>query len=221
MVAALHLVRQSLSHLNHRGYLYVWANLLWVLLSLPIITAPAAWAGLIYMSRQAHLAPSVTINDFWHGFRENLRRSVVLAFLNIAIVGINLSNLLAYRDQTDTLSLILRGIWLVALATWVLLQFYMWPLLYELQQPSLWGAFRNAAVMIVRNPLYTLSLFAIIWLVSVVSTVLVAMWVLVSASAIAILSTGAVLDRLAAAGLRDQLRPAEIAATNFNVSDVE
>jgi uncharacterized membrane protein YesL len=221
MLPALRLARQTLRHLNFRGYIYIWANLLWFVLSLPIITAPAAWAGLIYMSRQAHLAPTVEISDFWQGFRSNLKRGAVMALLNVVIIAINLVNLLAYRNQTDLLVLGLRWTWVAALVVWVMLQFYMWPLLYELKQPSLVGAFRNAAIMLLRNPLYSFTLFIFILLLVVSSTVLVGAWALITASALAALSTGAVLERLAAAGLRPPLRPPEIAATDFHVSDAE
>lgn len=221
MLAALSLARQTLRHFNHRGYLYIWANILWALVSLPIITAPAAWAALVYMSRCAYLNPSVSLDDFWHGFRTNLKRGAIMALLNLLVFGVNLWNVLAYQNQPGTLALLLRAVWLLALAVWIMLQFYMWPLLYELKQPSLLGAFRNAAVMILRNPLFSLTLFIIILLVAVVSTLLVGAWVLISASILAALSTGAVLERLAAAGLRLALRQPEIAATDFHVSDAE
>ena len=208
-------------HLNHRGYLYIWANLLWALLSLPIITAPAAWAALVYMSRCAYLNSTVSLDDFWQGFRANLKRGAVMALLNVLVLGINIWNLLAYQNQASALALGLRAVWLLALAAWILLQFYMWPLLYELKQPSLLGAFRNAAVMILRNPLYSFTLFIIILLLGIISTVLVGAWVLVTASALAALSSGAVLERLAVAGLRPPLRQPEIAATDFHVSDAE
>ena len=61
------------------------ANLLWLGLSLLVVTWPAATAGLFYLARRlaeeeltADPQPAV-IGDFWAGFRMYWRRSSVLA----------------------------------------------------------------------------------------------------------------------------------------------
>ena len=210
MLAALSLCRRTVSHLNHRGYIYVWANVLWFLLSLPIITAPAAWAGLVNLSRQAHLNRTATLNDFWAGFGMNLWRGVLMTVLNIIIIGLNLFNLGIYSNTTDFTTLALRSIWWLILVIWIVVQFYMWPLLYELKQPTLWGALRNAFVMMMLNPLFTLGLMIVVALLVAVSTFLFPAWVLLTGSALAALSTGAVLDRLVTAGLRQRFPQPEL-----------
>jgi uncharacterized membrane protein YesL len=206
MINALRTWWRGLRHLNHRGYVYIWANIVWFLLSLPIITAPAAWAGLINLSRKAYTQPTADLRDFWEGFRENLGRGAVMAAASVLFIGINIVNLLAYRDQNTPAALILRGVWLLALVAWAAVQMYFWPLLYELQQPSLPGALRNAAVMALLNPIYTLTLLVGIVLVAVVSAVLVAAWPLLTGGLLASVITCAVFDRLAAAGLREPIR---------------
>jgi uncharacterized membrane protein YesL len=202
MLAALRVLWRALRHLNHRGYVYVWANLLWFALSLPLITAPAAWAGLVKMSRTAYTTPSGDLNDFLEGFRENLRRGALMAVLNVVIVGLNVANFLAYQNQTDPTAYVLRGAWLLILATWFALQFYMWPLLYEMKEPSLAGALRNAGVMILLNPVFTLVLWLGVVLIIALSTILIAAWPLLTGGALAAIATGAVLDRLESAGIR-------------------
>lgn len=202
MTEGLRVFWQGLRHLNHRGYIYIWANFLWFVLSLPVITAPAAWAGLIKMSRAAYLTPTADLNDFWEGFRENLKRGALMALLNVILVVVNVSNLMAYQDQTGLSALLMRIIWILTLVIWIVLQLYMWPLLYELKQPSLSGAMRNAAVMILRNPLFTVGLSLGVLLIIIAGTVITVSWLLITVSAIAAISTGAVLDRLAVAGLR-------------------
>ncbi|MEO1286758.1 MAG: DUF624 domain-containing protein, partial [Chloroflexota bacterium] len=61
---------QSAKHLNYRGYVYIWANLLWIALSLLVITAPAAWAGLSVLAHRSHTKRQVTLDDFWDGFKQ-------------------------------------------------------------------------------------------------------------------------------------------------------
>lgn len=208
-MAALRVFLQAYAHLNHRGYLYVWANVLWFLLSLPIITAPAAWAGLVNVSRQAYLHPTASLDDFWTGFRTNLRRGLLLGVLNVIVLLINYFNLSLYTNIQDPTILLIRAAWWLVLVLWFVPQFYLWPLLYELKEPSLRGAFRNALVMTVFNPLYTLVLMALVVVLVVVSTVLFPAWVLLTGSALVTLATGAVLERLAHAGLRKPIAQPE------------
>jgi uncharacterized membrane protein YesL len=191
---------RGLRHLNHRGYIYIWANLLWVILSLPIITAPAAWAGLMRLSYTAYRNPSVNLDDFWEGFRENLRRGVVLVVLNGVIIGVNVSNLAHYAGQGGLAVDFMRVVWIMALVIWFTIQLYLWPLFYEMAEPSLWGALRNAAQMIVFNPLFTLALWIGVGVVIVVSTAFMLPWVLLTGGLLAAVANSAVINRLAAAG---------------------
>jgi hypothetical protein len=221
MITGLRVCWQGLRHLNQRGYIYIWANFLGFVLALPLITAPAAWAGLVKMSRLAYLTPSADLNDFWEGFRENLKRGAVVAVLNLVIFGINIGNLLSYRFQPGLPALGLQTLWVITLLVWVALQCYMWPLLYELKQPSLAGALRNAAVMLWLNPLFTLGLMLGIGLIALLGTLLTVSWLLITASAIAAISTGAVLDRLAAAGLRERLPQPTSGDREYEGNDAE
>jgi len=222
VIDALKVCWHTLRHLNQHGYLYIWANVLWFLLTLPILTAPAAFAGLCALSRQAHLAPGVSLDDFWRGFRMNLRRGLVMGLVNVVVVVINLSNLSSYRNVSDPSANILRGTWIISLVVWFIIQFYMWPLMYELKQPGLWGAMRNAAVMLLMNPLYSVILIVAGMLVAGVSTFLFLMWVLLTGSVLAALATRAVLERLAAAGLRPALpQPEDEAAGDVGGFELE
>lgn len=206
MLAGLLVGLRTLRHLNQKGHLYIWANLLALGLSLPILTAPAAWAGLVKMSRRAYTQPTASIEDFWEGFRENLRRGIPLALLNILVIGINLFNLLSYAAAPPTLpTLALRWVWIFVLACWFLVQLYLWPLYYEMKTPTILGAMRNAAIMVALNPLFSLGILMIALIVSAFSTLLVAAWALLTLGFLAALGTGAVYDRLVAAGLHDPL----------------
>ncbi len=196
MFAGLKAWWRGLMHLNHRGYIYIWANVAWIVLSLPIITAPAAWAGLVKMSHCAYHHPSTDIHDFWEGFKENFKRGLVMAALNIVIVGINLSNLLAYREASGVWVIALRIFWIFILWLWFTIQFYMWSLFYEMENPTLFGTLRNALVMIVLNPFFTIGLWMGVIVLLVLSTMLPAAWLLLTGSALAAIANSAVLDRL-------------------------
>jgi len=190
-------------HVNYRGYVYIWANVLWALLSIPLITAPAAWAGLMKMSHEAYHNPSTNIHVFWEGFKENFQRGLVLALLNFIIVGINIWNLIAYRQSSGVEVAALRVLWLSVLWVWFTIQLYMWAIFYEMETPTLWGAMRNAFVMLTLNLPFSVGLWIGIIPVLIVSTLLPGAWFLLTGGVIAAVATNAVADRLRSAGFRN------------------
>src|SRR5688500_8322057 len=99
MLAGFRAAWRGLRHFNHRGYIYVWGNILWVILSLPVITAPAAWAALVKMSFLAQTTPSGSVGDMWEAFRFYLRQGLIMGVVNILLIGITVYNLAAYWND--------------------------------------------------------------------------------------------------------------------------
>ncbi len=115
MIAGLQVVARGLRHLNQRGYIYIWTNVLWALLTLPLVTAPAAWAGLVKVTYAAQTQPTAEISLFWEGFRQNLRRGLVMFALNVIVIVINVTNLVAYGGQTGLVVDFARTFWILTL----------------------------------------------------------------------------------------------------------
>jgi len=199
MRAALGVFRRAIRHLNGNGYIYVWANLAFVLLSLPIITMPAAWAGLSRLTYHAIREPNADWDEFIGGIKEWLVRGVVLALVNATILMLNGFNLLLHPGSTLG-DWALRAFWIGFLVVWFSIQFYMYPLYYAMETPTLRGAFRNALIMVIFNPVYTLTLTALLLIVWSFSTILFASWGLLTVSFMAILANVAVQDRIRKAG---------------------
>lgn len=193
-------LRQSVQHLNQRGYLFIWANALCVLLMLPVVTAPAAWAGLVHFTHLSLTQRQVGLEDFWRGFRQNLLRGIGVFALNVLIVSINGINLWAYADDPSLAASLLRPIWAGVLVVWAILQLYLWPILLHMERPSVLGGLRNAGVMLLLNPFFTLGVVAMLLVFWAFSTVLTAAWLLLTLSAMSIFLTLAVMDRLGVRG---------------------
>jgi uncharacterized membrane protein YesL len=199
-VGAWRVWRRTLGFIQYNGYVMVWACICAAGLSVPIVTLPAAWAGLVRLAYTAQTTPTANLHDFWAGFREHLGRGVILALLNIVIVGINLVNFLSYSGQTSVISYVLRGVWIVVLIVWFSIQLYLFPFWYEMAAPTLGGAMRNAAIMVLANPMFTLLLWVGIIPLAALSTYFIALWLLLTPGILAVLGTVAVLDRLRASG---------------------
>ena len=195
---------RGLANLRQAGYAYVWTNLAFVALCLPVITAPAAYSALMRVGHLAHTSPSdADLAAFWVTFRANLRRALPWGVGNTLFAMVNFNNLFAYAPLDSPLVLALETVWIVAAVVWLGMLLYTWPIYYEMQQPTVRGAMRNALVMVLRNPLFTLALLIVIALLAALSTLLVAAWLLLTWGAISAIANAAVLDRLERYRARD------------------
>lgn len=188
---------RGLGNFRNLGYAYVWTNLAFVALSLPVITAPAAYSALMRVGHLAHTDPTeADLAAFWEAFRGNFRRSLPWGAANVLFAVINFNNLIAFASIDTPLVMLLEGLWFVAALAWLGMLLYTWPIYYEMSQPAMLGAARNALVMVLQNPLFTTTLLIVIALLAAVSTVLVACWLLLTWGAIAAIANAAVRDRL-------------------------
>ena len=207
MIAGFKVVWRAVKRLNHQSHLYVWGNVLWLLLSLPIVTSTAAWMALVRLGYTIPRQPGVTMDEFWQTFRQLWLKGIPLALFNVVFVFVNVSNLLAYWNDPSLLAVMLRVSWVIVMLLWFALQLYAYPLYFALDNPAFIPAFRNAAVMLLQNPGFTLVIVITAVLVALLGTILPPVLVLLAGGAIAVLANAAVQDRLWEAGI--QARPPE------------
>ena len=203
-MAAFRVWWRACRHLQHRGYVYIWANLCFVLVAIPIVTAPAGFAGLVKLSRAALRGERADLNTFWRGARENLGRGTLLGVVTLLVVIVNASNLSAYAEPSLASGAI-RTIWLGAILVWLALLMYLWPIYYAMEAPGVLGALRNAALMIVLNPVFTLLNMAGFVALAGLSIALPPFALLLAFAVAAIVSATAVSDRLASASRQRDL----------------
>lgn len=197
MIDGLRAARRGLGNFRNLGYSYIWTNLAFVALSLPVITAPAAYSALMRVGYLAHTDPTdADLASFWAAFRANFRRALPWGITNVVFAVINFNNLFAYAPIDTPVVMALEALWMVAALVWLGMLLYTWPIYYEMSEPTVMGAARNALVMVLTNPLYTITLLIIILVLAAISTVLVACWLLLTWGAIAAIANAAVLDRL-------------------------
>jgi uncharacterized membrane protein YesL len=197
MIDGLRAARRGLGNFYWNGYPYIWSNLAFVALSLPLVTAPAALSALFHVGHLAHTDPSeADLAAFWGAFRSNLWRALPWGVFNVLFAIINFNNLLAFASINSPVAVTLRAVWMIASVVWLGELLYTWPIYYEMSEPTVFGATRNALIMVIRNPVFTVVIVLVIGVVAVISTLLFASWLLLTWGAIASMANAAVLDRV-------------------------
>jgi uncharacterized membrane protein YesL len=182
------------------------ANLLWLGLSLLVVTWPAATVGLFYLVRriieEEHMAnpQPAAISDFWIGFRTTWRASTIFGFGDLLCWIVIVVSLIFYGSNTFTpLNWLVGPITLVGIA-WGGAQLYLFPLLIHRPERKLWEIAREAFLMAISYPLNTFSLLLTIGVLGIAATILAGPILLVFFSFLAMLQTMAMRFILAQRG---------------------
>lgn len=171
------------------------ANLAWFILSLTVVLFPAATAGLFFLSnRVAYGKPPLRVI-----FTAGMRLYTGLAWRWALVYGGGLGLLALIFSQAGA---VVQGLVIAAAVLWTLFQLYVWPLLIEQPEKRIGAALRNALLLCVAAPGYTLALagLGILGGALLLPLYLVPLAIAL-ASPGALLATHAVLGQLRASGL--------------------
>ena len=116
---------------------FILANLLWVFASLPLVTLPAATAGLVaVMSQWVESPRPEPFSVFFGGFRKYGLRATFVVLTDLLIAAPLAFNLLiTFEAGSNPLMVMARGLTVAALFTLAALNVYLWPLLVRLETP--------------------------------------------------------------------------------------
>ncbi len=127
-------------------------NLLWFFLTLPVVTAPPAAAGLYYYTHELASNHPVDWHTFFDGFRKYFWRAWLWALANLIAIIVFVVNAWFYYQVKTTWAPWIAGISIGLLVIWLLLQFYTFPLLLEQTDQRVRVAIRNSAVLYLKRP---------------------------------------------------------------------
>lgn len=177
------------------------ANVVWFLLSLPIVTLFPALAGLYHASQLIATDRDSGGRAVWDGFRAHFWlgwRWGLLLLAGIVLLG---ANLLFYGRIEAQWSLLPRALFFILLLFWLALNIYTFPLLLQQEDQRLRTALRNSLVLWIKRPLHSLLLVIACSLLILASTLYFpAAWPLLTAALCTYLSTRVVLETVAALG---------------------
>jgi uncharacterized membrane protein YesL len=174
-------------------------NVIWFIVSLPIITLIPATAALFYATNRLAHHRSSGWHIFFEGFRLYLWRSWLWGLLNILIIAILVSNFLFYSRSGENWTVWARALVILVSAFWGALQIYTLPLLIEQEKPDLRLALRNSLVIFLKRPLRTLGMVLLIGILAVGTTLIIQpAWIFITGSLCAFLANQATISAIAA-----------------------
>jgi uncharacterized membrane protein YesL len=150
--------RAELSEQAEKWGTFILANILWAIVSIPLVTLPAATAGLFaVMSKQARGEPVELFHEFFDAMRRLWLKATLLALLDMLVGGLVGFNflILPQMNISDPLVLAARSVTLFGGLALLLLNLYAWVLLVTLDL-SLKALIMSSCQLVFAYPLWSL-----------------------------------------------------------------
>jgi uncharacterized membrane protein YesL len=182
MEANLRLLWKALVNAYDAGWELVQINLLWFVLSLPIITLPATMAGMAYYMHEVAHNESVSWKDFFVGMKKYFWPSMRFLLLNLVIFFL----MLFYRNYFEAWNVpatpyvvgLIYGLGIL----WLLLMPFVFPLMLEQKKPGLRDGLRNSLVVYLRWPGVALPVVILVYLLTYGSFMILIPWAFLTTS---------------------------------------
>jgi uncharacterized membrane protein YesL len=136
-------------------FVVVAVSLLWWAGTLLIVTAAPATMGLHAVANRAANYRRTGTEFFWSEGRRHVRRSWLLYAAILAVGALIPANIWFYSGYANWLGMI-AFVWISVLVLYLMVAQYLFPLLNQQTEPDVMLAVRNAALLAVRSPLYSL-----------------------------------------------------------------
>ncbi|MBK8027489.1 MAG: YesL family protein [Chloroflexi bacterium] len=152
--------RAELAEHAEKWSTFVLANVLWAILSIPLVTLPAATAGLFaFMSERARGRQPDFFRTFMGGMRQHWRKATLLALIDLGVGGLVVANALILPSMdlgADPIAFLARSVtFFVALAA-LLINLYAWTLLVLLDSLTLRQILASSASLAFAHPVWSM-----------------------------------------------------------------
>lgn len=160
-------------------------NVIWFLASLPLITLPSATIALYVVAQKISYRRAASVGDFFAAMREYWWISWRWMLISVVAAAIMAVNVLFYRSWDNAVGLVLIGLWIGIALIWGVVQLYVIPILLEQDRPFVRTALRNALVLSLRHPFYTMTCALWAGFLSVISVILPFLWAMLTPALLA------------------------------------
>jgi uncharacterized membrane protein YesL len=176
-------------------FLFVPLNLLWWLTLVLVVPLAPATAGLCQLSYRIAHEQRVDSSFFKDAFKAFFWSSLRVGVLNIVILITFVVNLWFY-SQIEGWMRFITIIWIYGVILWVAAQIYLFPLLFEQKEPKALMVIRNAAVLVLAQPLFTLIVLILALVLTAICFALPVLAVLIWPGLMSLIGSRALADIL-------------------------
>ena len=144
-----------------------------VLLLISMIPGPPATAALYYVTSLMAREKRIEFNYFWQGLKTYYWRSWIVAGVLLVIGVILVVDVVFYLRSSNTFFAIIGFIGIWALALWLAIQIYLFPLMIHQEDKRLRLIFKNGSLLTLAYPFFALGILIGIVLVTALSGLLI------------------------------------------------
>lgn len=174
-------------------------NLIWLISQVLILPGPPATLALFYYGNLVARGEVVELKDFLHAMRQFWGIAWRWGIANYLLVGILIGDyVLTGRLSQSAAAQFAQGFYLALLGTWFVVQLYTLPFLFEMEKLEVLAALRNGALMLGKNPGFSLALAALLVCILAIGTLLFMLSAAAGGVFLAFVGNHAVRNRLAA-----------------------
>lgn len=110
---------------------FIPINVVYWLVSVPILTNGMANVGLTHVARNtARNKHSFGLSDFFETIKKNLKQALVVGIINVVVLALLIFDLWFFGNMKGGFGVVGNGIAMAILATWLMMNFYMWTLIF-------------------------------------------------------------------------------------------
>jgi len=166
-----------------------------ILLALPL---PIVTGGLFFFTNQLARGKAVGWAVFITGMRRYWAKSLLVTLINLVVLLLVMTNIQFYGIGLEgTWTFFATAIWLVLALYWLIVQIFWFPMILELESEKVLLGLRNALVMVIITPGFSITLTIITLILIVLCVLLTLPVVLIMASLLLLISNHATRSRLA------------------------
>jgi hypothetical protein len=183
------------------------SELCWLALSLFIVTAPAAAAGMYYTMKELAYGESVDWKTFFRGVKKHFWAGYRWAGFNLLAVGLLVFYAWFFSASKADWGQLISGIPLGLFILWVILQTFTFPLMLEQEKPSYRNALRNSLVIFLKWPGYALGIVLFNAVILGLSVWLRFPWAILTFSLTALVTSYGLKEKLTVVAHREKPDP--------------
>ena len=182
--------------------------LLGVTVVMTALLLPLATVGMFCVTNRSAHGKAVHVSDLFDGVKRFWWRSWIWFLVNAVILALVGYSLYWYTGLVGGYAkFLVGGFWLGVGLIWALMQIYFWPLMIEQAKPTILRAWRNAFVLVIREPLFVLVLLVCFIAITIISVIFAVAFMIAYMAIMSLVANNATLALLAKSGVIELPRP--------------